>query len=291
MHRRDLAAYGTLAIVWGLSFIVVLKASRAFGWAGSASFRALVAGSAMLVVAGVTRRRLDFSGGWRPFAVVGATTVAGQQIGLSFAAPRIGTAMVAIFVSTIPLFSMVIAQLWGLERMTPRGRVGLFLGVCGTALLVGFPSVPVTGAFLLGCCCSLGGSLAAAFGSNYAVRHLSGVGAWELTAGSFLFGGLLILPVLLFVPVPTSPRPVDYLYVVLLGVVMSAMAYVLYFQLVGSIGATKAISVEFAVTAIAVLAGPVLLHEHLTIVQLVGGAVIVGGCSLVLGFGAARTNS
>ena len=89
MHRRDLAAYGTLAIVWGLSFIVVLKASRAFGWAGSASFRALVAGSAMLVVAGVTRRRLDFSGGWRPVAVVGATTVAGQQIGLSFAAPRI----------------------------------------------------------------------------------------------------------------------------------------------------------------------------------------------------------
>jgi drug/metabolite transporter (DMT)-like permease len=79
------------------------------------------------------------------------------------------------------------------------------------------------------------------------------------------------------------PRPVDYGYLLLLGGVMSALAYVLYFRLVADLGATKALSVEFVVTAIAVIIGSVLLHERLSVAQLAGAAVIVSGCSLVLG--------
>ncbi|MET9511988.1 EamA family transporter [Streptomyces flavidovirens] len=59
--------------------------------------------------------------------------------------------------------------------------------------------------------------------------------------------------------------------------------YILYFRLVAGVGATKAISVEFAVTAVAVLVGSCLLHERLSAEQLLGTAVIVYSCSLVLG--------
>jgi drug/metabolite transporter (DMT)-like permease len=104
-----------------------------------------------------------------------------------------------------------------------------------------------------------------------------------VATGSFLFGGLLTLPLLLVVPVPTVPRAVDYGYLLLLGAVMSALAYVLFFRLVADLGATKAISVEFVVTAIAVLLGSLVLDERLSAVQLVGAVVIVGGCALVLG--------
>jgi drug/metabolite transporter (DMT)-like permease len=68
----------------------------------------------------------------------------------------------------------------------------------------------------------------------------------------------------------------------------SALAYVLYFRLVAEVGATIAISVEFLVTVIAVTVGAVLLNEHLSVVQLVGGAVILVGCALVLGLIPAR---
>ncbi len=67
------------------------------------------------------------------------------------------------------------------------------------------------------------------------------------------------------------------------GAVMSALAYVLFFRLVADLGATKAISVEFVVTAIAVLLGSLVLDERLSAIQLVGAVVIVGGCALVLG--------
>lgn len=68
-------------------------------------------------IAKLSGRRLDFHAGWKPFAVVGATTVAGQLIGLSYGTPLIGTAMAAICVASIPLFSMVISQLWGLNAL------------------------------------------------------------------------------------------------------------------------------------------------------------------------------
>ncbi|UCI29597.1 DMT family transporter [Mesorhizobium sp. B4-1-4] len=282
MKPRDIAAYLFLAVTWGLSFLVLLKVVHAFGWVGAVTLRSLVAGITLFLFAAATRRKLDFSAGWRPFAMVGATTVAAQLIGLSYATPRIGTAMAAILVAAIPLFSMIISQLWGLERITVRGLAGLLLGTAGIIVLVGFPAVPITAPFAFGCAASLFSSFSAAFGSNYANRHLRSAGSWEVTSAAFLFGGLMTLPLLLAVPAPALPRAVDFLYLAILACVMSAMTYVVYFRLVASIGATRAISVEFAVTTIAVLVGTVMLGETLTIIQAFGAVAIIGGCVLVL---------
>lgn len=283
MKPRDLATYLFLAVVWGLSFLVLLRVVQAFGWVGAVTLRSILAGATLLLAAGITRRRLHFRRGWWSLAVVGATTVAGQLIGLSFAAPRIGTAMSAIFVTAIPLFSMLIGQLWGIERLTARGLAGLGLGTLGIVLLVGFPQMPMTGSFMVGCACALFAAFSAAFGSNYASRHLHHVGAWEVTMGSFLIGGVMTLPLLFLVPVPGMPQPLDYLYLLVLSAIMSALNYVLYFRLVVAIGATKTISVEFVVTIVAVLVGAGLLRENLSAVQIAGAVVILCGCALVLG--------
>ncbi len=74
----------------------------------------------------------------------------------------------------------------GLERITSRGLVGLLLGVTGIVLLVGFPAVAVTPAFIMGCVAVLFSCFSAAFGSNYASRRLSGTGSWETTIGAFV---------------------------------------------------------------------------------------------------------
>ena len=148
---------------------------------------------------------------------------------------------------------------------------------------MGFPAVPITGTFLLGCAASLTGSVAAAFGSNYARKYLEGVSSWEVTIGSFLCGGLMTLPLLLVVPVPRLPSVNDFGYLVFLAAVMSSLAYVLYFRLVADLGPTRALSVEFFVTAVAVLVGTIGEHEHLSPVQFIGAVVIITSCTLVLG--------
>jgi drug/metabolite transporter (DMT)-like permease len=59
--------------------------------------------------------------------------------------------------------------------------------------------------------------------------------------------------------------------------------YVLFFGLLAAIGPTRAISVEFVVTVVAVAAGTLILGERLSTLQILGGVVIIAGCALVLG--------
>lgn len=283
MKIQHLLAYLALSLIWGLSFLVVVNVVQAFGWVGAVTFRALVAGGVLFAINLASGRKLNFSVGWQPFAIVGATTVAGQLVGLSVAAPRIGTAMTAVFVAAIPLFSMLIGQMWGIEKISRSGVAGLLLGLIGIVLLVGFPSVAINSDFIVGCVASVFGAICAAFGSNYASRYLRQVGSREVTIGSFLWGGLMTLPLLWLVPVPTTPRLIDFGYLLLLGSTMSALAYVIYFRLVSAIGATKTISVEFVVTVVAVLVGTLLLGERLSLAQMLGTLSIIAGCALVLG--------
>ncbi|MCI9867108.1 DMT family transporter [Rhizobium skierniewicense] len=283
MKPAQLAAYLFLAVAWGFSFLLVLHVVEAFGWVGAVTLRCFIASAALLVMARISKRKLDFSAGWRAFTAVGATTVAGQLIGLSYGTPIIGTAMAAILVASIPLFSMLIGQLWGLEKISLQSLLGMLLGFSGIVALVGFPAVPITSAFLVGCLAVILGCICAAFGSNYANRHLKGSGAWEITIGSFLAGGILTLPLLLIVPVPGQPSFFDIAYLAGLAVFMSSLTYVTYFRLVSQIGATKAISVEFVVTVIAVIIGASVLDEPISVMQLVGTVIILSGCALVLG--------
>lgn len=282
MAPRDLAAYIFLALAWGMSFLLLLHVVAAFGWIGAVTLRSLVTAVTLFLIAKAARRKLAFSASWRAFTVVGATTVAGQLIGLSYATPLVGTAMAAILVATIPLFSMLISQIWGLERLTRQGVAGLAIGFAGIVLLVGFPAVPITTDFIIGCAAAVTACICAAYGSNYASHHLKGVGSWEITIGSFLTGGLMTLPLLLAVPLPGTPALIDYVYLLIQAVVMSGLTYITYFRLVSTIGATKTISVEFAVTIVAVLVGALVLDEPLSLPQLFGAGVIILGCTLVL---------
>ena len=62
MHRRQLIDYAALAVIWGLSFVLVLRVVQAFGWVGAVTFRALIACAILLLLAALTRRRLVFAG-------------------------------------------------------------------------------------------------------------------------------------------------------------------------------------------------------------------------------------
>lgn len=285
MSLRDLAAYLFLALIWGLSFLVLVRVVDAFGWVGAVTFRGFVTAAVLVALATLIGRKLAFDFPlWRGI-LVGATTMAGQLVGLSYATPIIGTAMAAILVATIPLFSLVISRLWRLETLDGPKLLGLILGFAGVVLLVGFPAIPFTPLFVLGCLASIASALCAAFGSVYASRHLRGAGSWEVTILAFASGGAMTLPLLALVPVPGALVPMDFVYLIILGGLMSGIAYVVYFSLVRSIGATRAISVEFAVTVVAVLIGAIWLNETLSLPQLAGGAIIILGCALVLGLG------
>jgi drug/metabolite transporter (DMT)-like permease len=224
--------------------------------------------------------------------ISGATTVALQLIGLSFAVTRIGTAMTAILVGAIPLYSAVIGRLLHIEELTRIGYFGLALGFLGIVLLVGFPQGSASKEYLVGILVAIIGCISAAFGSNYSKMKMTSVGAWEQVIGAFFFGGLLTAPLLIFVPFQRTPTGLDWFNVIALAVVCSSLCYVIYFKLVAEIGATRAISVEFLVTVVAVLIGALYLHESISLIQVLGGTLVIVGCILILAlFGIGKSSS
>ncbi len=68
-----------------------------------------------------------------------------------------------------------------------------------------------------------------------------------------------------------------------LGIVCTALAYFLYYSLIGEAGATRASLITYVNPAVAVLLGVLLLGEPLTWATLVGFALIVLGCALTTG--------
>lgn len=282
MKSEITTKFSILALLWGVSFLLLLRVVQAFDWAAAISVRAFIASGSLFLLSLLLRRKLDFSVRAKHFAVLGATSVSFQLIGLSIAVPRIGTALTAILVGAIPLFSSVIGRLMKIEEIDQIGFIGLVLGFVGIIFLVGFPSAKLGSDFFLGFFICLAGCISAAFGSNYSKLKLSNAGNWEQVIGAFFFGGLFTLPLLLFVPIKAGLNPSDWVNMVALAVICSAFCYVIYFSLVLKIGPTRSISVEFLVTVVAVLIGAFYLNEAISLIQLFGALLVVLGSILIL---------
>jgi drug/metabolite transporter (DMT)-like permease len=119
--------------------------------------------------------------------------------------------------------------------------------------------------------------------ANQAKRHLGGVPALVMAAGTQAAAALaLAAPALLHWPA-TAPAGRDWLAAAGLAVLASGLAYLLYFRLLARVGPTGAASVTFLIPAFVAAWGALLLDEAVTLPMLLGGALILAGTALVLG--------
>jgi drug/metabolite transporter (DMT)-like permease len=121
MKAEITTKFSILSLLWGISFLLLLRVVEAFDWAAAISVRSFIASGSVVLIALIIRRKLDFSIGIKHFAILGFTSVSLQLIGLSLAVPRIGTALTAILVGAIPLFSSVIGRLMKIESIDGFG--------------------------------------------------------------------------------------------------------------------------------------------------------------------------
>ena len=81
----------------------------------------------------------------------------------------------------------------------------------------------------------------------------------------------------------TQITPRDWLYAIVLGVICTALAYVIHFKLIKNIGPTKAATVTFLIPIFSFIWGYLLLNEQVTLRMLGATAIILLGMSLVMG--------
>ncbi|WP_082568464.1 DMT family transporter [Rhizobacter sp. Root1221] len=225
---------------------------------------------------------------WRALLVVGLANSAIPFLCFSFAALSMPAALLSVFNASTPLMGAMIAWLWLKDRMTAARAVGLGVGFAGVLWLVWSRSGPALAAGLdwhavspmLAC---LGATLGYGFAASFTKRYLADVPPVASAAGSQVAAALVLLgPAIVWWPaVPPSPHA--WGAGLLLAVLCTGVAYVMFFRLIGQIGPARAISVTFMIPLFAALWGFLFLKEPVSLDMVLGCATILLGTALTTG--------
>lgn len=275
MHPRDVARLLLLAGLWGGSFAFMRVAVPVFGPVWLAFSRVALAFLALFALALARRAVPPLAAHWRDFLVVGVANSALPFALFCFAEQYVGAAVAAILNATSPFFAAAVGALWLKETLTLRTLCGMALGLAGVAVLVGWsPQVPA--GMLPATLACLGAALCYGVASVYVKRRMTAVPSFAIALYSQLAAAVVLAPALAFVPAPGALTPLVLGNALALAIASTALAYLLYFRLIATIGPARALTVTFLIPVFGVLWGFVFLDEPVT-------ANTVAGCILILG--------
>ena len=224
---------------------------------------------------------------WKITFAVGVINSAIPFACFTFALLSITTGLSSILNATVPLFGAVIAWLWLKDRPNGSRIVGLLIGFLGVALLAwdkasfkpdatGISTGWAVLACLMACLCY---GLAASATKKY----MAGLPALVSATGSQLGASIALAPLTLWFWPNHSVSMQALLAVVMLGVLCTGVAYIVYFRLIERAGPARALSVTFGIPVFAVLYGVVLLGEVVTPWMIGCAVVIIIGTTLSTG--------
>ena len=283
MSRRDALLLLLLSGIWGASFLLIKVGVHELEPATLVFFRVLLAALTLLPLA-IGRGALGaLRGHWGPLLVMAALNSAIPFWLLSFGETRIDSGLAAVIQAAAPIWTVVLAR-WIDPTQRVRGLrlAGVAVGFLGVALLVGAQS----GGQLVGALAVLLTAVCYAAGVLFGGRRLAAVPALPLALGTMALATLLVAPAGLLQLPDAVPSAGVVAAVVALGVVGTGLAYIVYFGLMQTAGASRAILVTYLVPAMALVYGAVLLDEQVTAVALAGLALVLAG--VALGTGAVR---
>ncbi len=284
---RWVADFLILAALWGASFLLLRRAALEIGPLPTAAVRVAIATLCLLPL--LWRRGLlpELARHHRPVLFVGLLNSGIPFALYAYAVLSIPTGLSAILNATVPLFGALVAWAWLHDRPGASRGVGLALGFLGVALLAWNKAsfTPTAGATATGWAvlACLAACVCYAVSASFTKRYLVGVPPMVLAAGSQLGATLgLALPALWLWP-DRMPSPAALGSLLAVGVLCTAVAYILFFRLIANVGPARALTVTFVVPVFAVLYGTLLLGEELTFAMLGCGLVILLGTSLATG--------
>ena len=256
--------------IWGSTYLVTTELLPPDRPLLAATVRALPAGLLLLAMG----RILPTGIWWWRALVLGTLNIGAFFVLLFVAAYRLPGGVAALIGSVQPMLVLVLAALLLGDRIRLVHVLACLAGAVGVALLVLKSTV---GLDTIGVVAALGGAVCMASGIVLTKRWARPVGlllftGWQLTAG-----GLVLLPVLLvFEGLPSSVNGTNvlgYLYLIVLG---SLFGYSIWFRGVERLPAVAVSFLGLTSPIVATLLGFLFLHQTLSLLQLLGAALIVG---------------
>lgn len=288
MSLKDWVRFWLLGIIWGTSFLWIKIAVSEISPLVLVAFRSLIGASSLLVFFGIKggpRLRWQELRPWLGiFVVVGLINIAIPFMLISWSEQYIPSGIASILNSSVPLFTMIIAPLflhddqWSLRKL-----LGLVFGFVGI-LNIFLPEMNHgLNQNLIGMGAMLWAALSYAVAGIYIRRHVQGLAPQLQAFLQLAIATVMIWALTIFVerPVKLPHLGITWVALLWLGVLGSAVAYILYFSLLHSIGPTRATMVTYIPPLVGILLGMIFLGEQITWQAVVGGLMVISGIVVV----------
>ena len=276
-----------LAAIWGSSFLFMRISTVEFGPLPTAAVRVAIAALFLLPIVWLRGLLPELRKNWKRIFFIGVLNSGIPFACFSFALLSITTGLSAILNATVPMFGALIAWAWLKDKPNASRVLGLIIGFAGVAMLAwdkatfkpdasGVAPGWAVLACLFACVCY-------GISASYTKRYLSGLPPLVTAAGSQIGATLgLALPALWLWPA-RMPGTSAWLALLVVGVLCTGLAYILFFRLIENAGPPRALSVTFLVPVFAVLYGVLFLGEAVTPWMVACAGVIVCGTALATG--------
>jgi len=283
LRGADLARLVALAAMWGASYLFMRYAVPSFGPVPLIEFRVVVAGIALAAFLAATGGAVGWREHWRAFLFVGAVGLAAPFVLIAQALATIDASTAAILNALSPLFATLVAAVWIRDPITPAKMTGIALCLAGTAVLVGWTPKPMTGAELLAAGMSIAATALYGYTIVFTKVHLRDASPIGTSVGTLLMAAVALAPFVPFTHAQAPITPMAWLAALGLAIVSTTIAFILYYRLIADVGPVKAITVTLLVPVFGMLWGVIFLGEALSAGRIAGCAIILVGCSLILG--------
>jgi len=252
LTRRAWLLFAAMCVIWGIPYLLIRVAVRDISPATLVLARTVIAA---LILIPLAAARGELRPGFRralPLVAFAVVEIAVPWVALGTAEKHISSSLTGLLIAAVPLVGVVIAATSGTrERPSRHNLAGLLLGIVGVAAIVGL---------------------------NVRGTHVTPLAEVALVAVCYAVGPAILQRWLSGLPALGS--------VVALAVICTALAFVLFFELIAEAGPVRATVITYVNPAVAAVLGVTILSERFTVGMGVGFALVLAGSVLATRAGA-----
>ena len=277
MSKRGWSQFAIIGFIWGIPYLFLKIAVEEISPSVVVLGRVAI-GAAILLPIAIKRKVLFIPRKYWPFVLLYTVTeLIGPWYFITAAEQKITSGLAGLLVATVPIWAAILASMFGDKTVWHAGRLfGLIIGFIGVVAVVGIESLSGRQDIV-----AIGMVILAAMGYAYAInmitRRIPEVPGLGLNTWAMIITSVVFLPFAMNSWPTQTPSAEAIGSVVVLGVLCTAVAFILFFRLIAEVGPPRASLVTYLNTAVAVLLGVLILNEPFTLGIAVGLPLVLVG--------------
>ena len=275
MSARGWALFAAVSVVWGVPYLFIKLAVEDLSPGFVAWSRVAMAALILLPIAWRTGALRGLPVRWLAAFAFFEITMPFPLI--AFGEQRVASSLAAILIAAVPLVIAFLALRFDPSEQPTRTRfVGMLVGLAGVVALVG---IDVGGhkSELVGALAVLAATFGYACGPMIVKRHLSSGDPLGPVAGALGIASIYLLPLAIAGWPTETPSGDAIASVTVLGLVCTALAFLIFFRLIAEIGPSRASIITYVNPVVALALGVAILGEHVTTGAVAGLLLILAG--------------